>query len=142
MVQVEEGKNIRSGSRTPSFVVWIHKLKLASIMAECHVNLVVVCISSPKNEKPSKLLIGDIIPPSLGRLVEFSCVFPLLNIQGGKELCNYLVLPILSEGHDISQVLGLTCSDNLIKDPAMLSLHIVPIYPLGNHHWLVLRNYF
>jgi hypothetical protein len=60
-------------------------------------------------------------------------VFPiLLNIQGGKELSDDLIISILWESHDIPQVLGSTSTHYLIKEPVMLSLHVGLIYPLGN----------
>jgi hypothetical protein len=52
-----EGKKIHSGSRTSSFVVWIHEFELACIEMKCHVNLVAVSISSLKTKEPSKVLI-------------------------------------------------------------------------------------
>jgi hypothetical protein len=131
MVQIcIEGKKIHSGSCTLSFVAWIHKLELACINADCHVNLVAVCISSPKSKEPSKVLIGDLIPPPLHHPMEFSCISPLLNIQGGKEFSDYLIVPILLKGHNLSQVFGLTCSHHLIKDEIMLVFHVISIYPL------------
>jgi hypothetical protein len=134
-----KGKKIHSGSCTPSFVAWIHKFELTCISAECHVNLVAVCNSSPKSKEPSKVLIGDLIPPPLCHLMKFPCVSLLLNIQGGEELCDDLIVPVLSKSHDISQVSGFTCSHNLIKYPTMLSLHVIPINPLRYCHGLFFR---
>jgi hypothetical protein len=143
IVQVSiEGKKIRSGPCAPSFVVWIHKLELAYIKVQCYVNLVAVCISSPKTKKPNKVLIGDLILPSLCHPGKFPCITPLLNIQDGKELSNYLIVPILSKSHNISQVFGFTCNHNLIKDPIVLSLHVIPFNLLGNCHRLVLGDYY
>jgi hypothetical protein len=104
------------------------------------VNLVAVCMFSSKSKEPSKLLIGDLIPPSLGHPMKLFCVPPLLNIQGGKELSYDFIVSILSESHDIPQVLGSTSTHHLIKDPITFSLHVVPIYLLENWHGLVLRN--
>jgi hypothetical protein len=131
VVQVSiEREKIRSSSHTPSFVARVYEPHLAHIKAECKVNLVVVCIFSPKSKEPSKVLIGDHIPPFLGHPIKFSCISPLLNIQGGKELSYDFIVPILSEGHDIPQVFGSTSSHHLIKDPVTLALHVVSIYPL------------
>jgi hypothetical protein len=103
-------------------------------------NLVAISIFSSESKKPSKLLVGDLIPPPIRNAVDFSCVPPLLNIHGGKEMSYYFTIPILSEGHDISQVLSFTCSHHLIKDPVMLSLYVVPDNPLGESYRLALRN--
>jgi hypothetical protein len=73
MVQVSiEREKIQSGSHTHSFVVRVHETYLACIKAKCKVNLVAVCIFSSKSKEPSKVLIGDHIPPSLGHPIEFS----------------------------------------------------------------------
>jgi hypothetical protein len=104
------------------------------------VNLDTVYIILSKSKEASKLLKGDIIPPSLDHPLEFSCVSPHLNIQGGKELSDGLMVPILLESHDIPQVLGSTSTPYLIKDHVILSLHIGPVNPLGNHHGLSLGN--
>jgi hypothetical protein len=50
------------------------------------------------------------------------------------------VTQILLEIHQLSQVLGSTSSHHLIKDPVILGLHVIPIYPLRNIHGLVLGN--
>jgi hypothetical protein len=100
------------------------------------VNLVAICIISLKPKEPSKLLKGDLILPSLSHLIKFSCVPPLFNIQGGIELSNYLIIPILLERHDIPQVYGSTSSQYLIKDPIMLSFHVGPVNPLRKCHGL------
>jgi hypothetical protein len=73
--------------------------------------------------------------------MKFPSIPSLLNIQGGKELGNYLIVLILGEGHDLPQVFGLTSSHHLIKDVIMLVLHISPIYQLNDSHQLVLGNY-
>jgi hypothetical protein len=104
------------------------------------VNLVVVCIISPKTKEPSKLFKGDFIPPSLDHLMKFSCVPPLLNIQGGQQLIDDLIIPILLESHAIPQMLGSTSTHYLIKEHVMLSLHVSPIYPLEHCHGLGLCN--
>jgi hypothetical protein len=104
------------------------------------VNPNMVSIIPSKSKEPSKLLKGDLILPSLGHLMEFSCASPLLNIQGGKELSDDLIVPILLESHDIPQVLGSTSTDYLIKDCVMLSLRIGLVNPLGNRHGLGLGN--
>jgi hypothetical protein len=75
-----EWKKIRSGSHAPSFVARVHESHLACIMVECIVNLVAVCIFFAKSKEPSKLLIGYLIPPSLGHPMELSCVPPFLNL--------------------------------------------------------------
>jgi hypothetical protein len=100
------------------------------------VNPNMVSIIPSKSKEPSKLLKGDLILPSLGHLMEFSCASPLLNIQGGKELSDDLIVPILLESHDIPQVLGSTSTDYLIKDCVMLSLRIGLVNPLENRHGL------
>jgi hypothetical protein len=64
----------------------------------------------------------------------------LLNIQGGIELSNYLIVPILLKRHDIPQVFGSTSSHYLIKDRVMLCLHIGLINPLRNCCRLGLGN--
>jgi hypothetical protein len=131
---------MRSDSHTPSFVARIHESYLARIKTECNVSLVAISIFSSESKKPSKLLIRNLIPPSLGHLVDFSCVLPLLNIQGSKELSYYFIVPILFESHGIPQMLGFTCSHHFIKDPIMLSLNVGPVNPLGKSYQLVLRN--
>jgi hypothetical protein len=65
---------IHSGSHTLSFVARIHEPHLARIEAECIVNLVAVCIISPKPKEPSKLLKGYLILHSLDHPMKFSCV--------------------------------------------------------------------
>jgi hypothetical protein len=65
---------------------------------------------------------------------------PLFNIQGGIELSNYLIVPILLKRHDIPQVFGSTSSHYLIKDHVMLCLHIGLVNPLRNCHMLGLGN--
>jgi hypothetical protein len=65
---------------------------------------------------------------------------PFLNIQGGKELSDYFIIPILLESYDIPQMLGSTSTHYLIKNLVMLSLHVGPIYPLGNCQGLGLYN--
>jgi hypothetical protein len=72
--------------------------------------------------------------------MKFPCVFPLLNIQGGEELCDDLIVLVLSESHGISQVFGFTCNHNLIKYPIMLSLHIIAVNPLRYCHRLILGD--
>jgi hypothetical protein len=104
------------------------------------VNLGAVCISSPKSKEPSKVLIGDLIPPPLHHPMKFPFVSPLLNIQGGEELCDDLIVPVLSKSHDISQVFGFTCSHNLIKYRIMLSLLVISINPMRYCHRLVLGD--
>jgi hypothetical protein len=125
---------------TLSFVARVHESQLACIKAESIVNLVAVCIFSSKSKEPSKLLIGDLIPPSLDHLMKLFCVPPLLNIQGGKELSYDFIVLIFSESHDIPQVLGSTNSHHLIKDPITFALHVVPVNLLENCHGLVLGN--
>jgi hypothetical protein len=120
-----QGKQIRGSSHTPSLVARIHEPHFACFKAECKVNLDVVCIIPPKAKKSSKLLKGDLIPPSLGHPIE---------------LCYYFVVLILLESHEFSQVFGSTSSHNLIKYHVMLSLHVSPINPLGDCHRLVLCN--
>jgi hypothetical protein len=61
-------------------------------------------------------------------------------LKTGKELSNYLIVPILGKGHDFFQVFSLTSSYNLIKDPVIFFLHAVPVNPLGESYPLVLRN--
>jgi hypothetical protein len=104
------------------------------------VKLVAVCIFSPKSKEPSKLLIGDLIPPSLGHPMKLPCVPPFLNIQSGRELSYDFIVLILSESHDIPQVFGFTSSHHLIKDPITIALHVVPVNPLRNCHRLSLGN--
>jgi hypothetical protein len=104
------------------------------------VNLDTVCVILSKSKEASKLFKGDLIPPSLGHPMKLPRVPPLFNIQGGIELSNYLIIPILLESHGIPQVLGSTSTHYLIKDRIMLSLHIGPVNPLGNHHMLGLGN--
>jgi hypothetical protein len=104
------------------------------------VNLDTVYIIPSKFKEPSKLLKGDLIPPFLGHPLELPRVPSLFNIQGGIELSNYLIIPILLKSHDIPQVLGSTSTHYLIKDCAMLSLHIGPANPLENCHMLDLGN--
>jgi hypothetical protein len=135
-----KGKKIRSGSHTPSLVARIYEPHFACIKAEGKVNLVVVCINLSKFKEPSKLLKGDLIPSPLGHPMKLPCISPLLNIQGGKELRDDLIIPILLERHDIHQVLGSTCSHYFIKDPVMLSLHIGLVNPLRNCYGLGLGN--
>jgi hypothetical protein len=118
MIQVSiEWKKIHSGSHTLSIVARIHEPHFAYFKPECKVNLDAVCIISAKIKEPSKLLKGDLIPPSLGHSMEFSYVPPILNKQSGIELSYYLVVPILLKGRDIPQELGSTSSHYLIKDP-------------------------
>jgi hypothetical protein len=75
MIQVSiEGKKIRSGSNTPSFVARVHESHPASIKVGCKVNIDVVCIIPSKFTEPNKLLKGDLVPPSLGHPMDFSCV--------------------------------------------------------------------
>jgi hypothetical protein len=104
------------------------------------VNLDVVCVIPSKYKKPSKLLKGDLIPPSLGHSMELPRVPPLFNIQGGIELSNYLIVLILLKRHDIPQVFDSTSSHYLIKDHVMLCLHIGPVNPLRNCRELNLGN--
>jgi hypothetical protein len=92
-----ECEKIQSGSYTPSFVARIHEPHLASFKAECKVNLLVDCIFPPETKEPSKPLKGDFIPSPLDHPVKFPCVLSLLNIQSGKELGNYLNVPILGK---------------------------------------------
>jgi hypothetical protein len=106
------------------------------------VNLVAVCIFSPKSKEFSKVLIGYLIPPPLRHPVKISYISPLLNIQGGKELSNCLIILILSKSHNISQVFGFTCNHIIIKDPIMLSLHVVSVNPLGNCHRLIFGDHY
>jgi hypothetical protein len=103
-------------------------------------NLGAVSISSLKSKEPSKLLIGDLIPPPLYHSMKLPCVSSLLNIQGGKELCNNLIVPIFVEDHCIPQVLSPASSHHIIKYEIMLTLHIVPVNPLRDSYKLALRN--
>jgi hypothetical protein len=103
-------------------------------------NIDAVCVIPSKSKESSKLLKGDLIPPPLGHPMELPCVPPLLNIQGGIELSNYLIVPILLKRHDIPQVFGSTSSHYLIKDRVMLCLHIGLINPLRNCCRLGLGN--
>jgi hypothetical protein len=50
------------------------------------------------------------------------------------------IVPIISERHDIPQVISSTRSHHLIKDPVTLALHVVPVNPLRICHRLVLGN--
>jgi hypothetical protein len=104
------------------------------------VNLDTVCIIPSKSKEPSKLPKGDLIPPFHDHPMEFPHVPLLFNIQGGIELSNYLIILILLKSHDIPQVLDSISTHYLIKDHVMLSLHIGPVNPLGNHHGLSLGN--
>jgi hypothetical protein len=65
---------------------------------------------------------------------------PLLNIQGGKELSDDLIVLIHLKRHDIPQVFGSTSSHCLIKNHIMLSLHIGLVNPMRNCHRLGLGN--
>jgi hypothetical protein len=64
----------------------------------------------------------------------------LFNVQGGIELSNYFIIPILLKSHDTPLVLGSTSTHYFIKDHIMLSLHIGPVNPLENRHRLGLGN--
>jgi hypothetical protein len=141
MVQVGiEGKQVRSSSNTPSFAVSVHESHPATIKAGCKVNLDAVCVIPFKSKEPSKLLKGDPIPHSLGHPMKLPRVPPLFNIQGGIELSNYLIVPILLKRHDIPQVFGSTSSHYLIKDRVMLCLHIGSVNPLRNCRGLAHGN--
>jgi hypothetical protein len=118
----------------------IVNLVVICIMAECIVNLVVICIISPKPKEPSKLLEGDLISHSLSHPMKISCVPPLFNIQGVIELSNYLIIPIILERNDIPQVFSSTSSHYLIRDPVMLSFHVGLVNPLRKCHRLGLGN--
>jgi hypothetical protein len=104
------------------------------------VNLDVVCVIPSKSKEPSKLLKGDLIPPSLGHPMKLPRVPPLFNIHGGIKLSNYLIVPILLKRHDIPQVFGSTSNHYVIKDRMMLYLHIGPVNPLRNCYRLGLGN--
>jgi hypothetical protein len=81
MVQVGiERKKFLVVPTLPLLFLGYMNLYLACIKAECVVNLVAVCIFLPKSKEPSKLLIGDLIPPSLSHLMELSCAPPFLNV--------------------------------------------------------------
>jgi hypothetical protein len=100
------------------------------------VNLDAVCVISSKSKEPSKLLKGDLIPPSFGHPMKLPHVPLLFNIQGGIELSNYLIVLILLKRHDIPQVFDSTSSHYLIKDHVMLYLHIGLVNPLRNFYEL------
>jgi hypothetical protein len=104
------------------------------------VNLDVVCVIPSKSKEPTKLLKGDLIPPFLSHLMKLPHVPPLFNIQGGIELSNYIIVPILLKRHGIPQVFSSTSSHYLIKDCVMLCLRIGPVNPLRNCHELGLGN--
>jgi hypothetical protein len=141
MVQVGiEGKQVQSSSNTPSFAARVHESHPATVKAGCKVNLVAVCVIPSKSKEPTKLLKGDLIPPFLVHPIELPRVPPLFNIQGGIELSNYLIIPILLKRHGIPQVFGSTRSHYLIKDHVMLCLHIGLVNPLRNCHGLGLGN--
>jgi hypothetical protein len=141
MVQVSiKGKQVQISSNTPSFAARVHESHPTTVKTRCKVNLYAVCIIPSKSKELSKLLKCDLIPHSLGHSMELPHILPLFNIQGGIELSNYLIVPILLESHGIPQVLGSTSTHYLVKDHVMLSLLIGPVNPLGNRHMLDLGN--
>jgi hypothetical protein len=123
MVQVGiEGKQVRSSSSTPSFATRVHESHPATVKVGCKVNLDAVCVIPSKSKEPSKLLKGDLILPSFGHPMKLPHAPPLFNIQGGIELSNYLIVPILLKRHKTPQVFGSTSSHYLIKNCVMLCL--------------------
>jgi hypothetical protein len=115
MVQVGiEGKQVRSSSNTPSFAARAHESHPAIVKAGCKVNLDVICIIPSKSKEPSKLLKGDLIPSPLSHPIEIPRA-SLFNIQGGIELSNYLIVPILLNRHDIPKCLALQAATTSSK---------------------------
>jgi hypothetical protein len=55
-------------------------------------------------------------------------------------LSYHFIVLILSKRHGIPQVLGSTSSHNLIKDPVILALYVVPVNPLRNYDGFVISN--
>jgi hypothetical protein len=86
-------------------------------------------------EQSGKLQHGDLIPPSVSHSDKLMCIN--IEVEGGVELTNDLLVPVILVAHYICQLRLITSLLDGVEVFVPPGCHPFPIHPLGLHHRLL-----